>query len=83
MCMSGTNSDSESSTQTFAKLKAIAAEIEADPYMSPLFAGGKVLTSMGMSGDLEEAVREGANYLRIGSSFFSGLMPELKSEASK
>ena len=82
MCMSGTNSDSESTTQTFAKLKAIASELQADPNISSLFAGGKVLTSMGMSGDFEEAICEGANYLRIGSSFFAGLMPEPKSEAS-
>jgi uncharacterized pyridoxal phosphate-containing UPF0001 family protein len=37
---------------------------------------------MGMSGDFEEAILEGADYLRIGSSFFTGLMSEPKSEAS-
>jgi pyridoxal phosphate enzyme (YggS family) len=82
MCMSGTNSDSEASAKTFAQLKALAAELQSDPHMSSIFTGGKVLTSMGMSGDFEEAILEGADYLRIGSSFFTGLMSEPKSEAS-
>lgn len=38
--------------------------------------------SMGMSGDFEEAVEEGATILRLGSALFRGLPPELHGRAA-
>lgn len=80
MCMSSTDHEGTSATETFEQLSALAAELEADPSASKLFLDGRVRTSMGMSGDFEEAIRAGADYLRIGSSFFEGLLPERKKE---
>jgi PLP dependent protein len=82
MCMSSTSTDSEGSAKTFAELSKYASELEADPSLSSLFLDGKVRTSMGMSGDFEEAISAGADYLRIGTSFFTGLLPSSKKETS-
>ena len=82
MCMSSTSADSEGSAQTFTELRRYATEIEANPADSALFLDGKVRTSMGMSGDFEEAISAGADYLRIGSSFFTDILPVSKQETS-
>jgi pyridoxal phosphate enzyme (YggS family) len=37
------------------------------------FVGGRARLSMGMSGDLEEAVRAGADVVRVGTALFRGL----------
>jgi len=44
------------------------------------FADGRVRLSMGMSQDLEEAVRAGAHVLRVGSALFDGLDAGSESE---
>ena len=82
MCMSSASAEGDPPAKTFAQLRSYAAEIEADPSDSTLFLDGKVRTSMGMSGDLEEAITEGADYLRIGSSFFSDLHRTSKQEGA-
>jgi uncharacterized pyridoxal phosphate-containing UPF0001 family protein len=47
----------------FATLRELAARVQA-------LAPGAAAISAGMSGDLEEAVAEGATHLRIGSALF-------------
>lgn len=82
MCMSSTATGSEGSAETFTKLRAYASDLEADPATRSLFLDGKVRTSMGMSGDFEQAITAGADYLRIGTSFFADLLPDSKQEVS-
>ena len=53
---------------TFAGLRELAEELPGE-----CFVGGRPALSMGMSGDLEEAVLEGSHLLRIGSALFEGL----------
>jgi pyridoxal phosphate enzyme (YggS family) len=55
---------------TFAQLAAVAAELPP-----ARFVGGRCRLSMGMSGDFEEALAEGADLLRIGTAFFEGDEP--------
>ena len=43
-----------------------------------LFHGGQVRLSMGMSGDLEQAIAAGATCIRIGSALFQGLPPSCR-----
>jgi hypothetical protein len=52
----------------FARLAALARELPAQA-----FAGGRARLSMGMSGDLEEAVRAGAHVVRVGGALFEGV----------
>jgi hypothetical protein len=83
MCMSSTDHEGDSAAETFARLSDIAAKLEAAPSTSKLFLDGKVRTSMGMSGDFEEAVKAGADYLRIGSAFFDGLQADSQKERTR
>ena len=83
MCMSATDEEGESATKTFKRLSDIATRLESNPSTSKLFLNGKVRTSMGMSGDFEEAIKAGADYLRIGSSFFDGLLPNKQKEHTR
>ena len=82
MCMSSTNTCSEDSAKTFAELRCCASELESNPASAALFLDRKVRTSMGMSGDFEEAIGAGADYLRIGTSFFTDMLPVSRQEAS-
>jgi pyridoxal phosphate enzyme (YggS family) len=59
-------------SEVFAELADIAGEIERDPQRSRVFEGGRVLCSMGMSGDFESAVRAGSHMVRVGSALFEG-----------
>ena len=54
--------------RVFRELAALARTLPGEA-----FDGGRPRLSMGMSGDLEEAVAAGADVVRIGSAFFSGL----------
>lgn len=54
--------------EVFRDVQALASDL--DP---ALFHGGRCLLSMGMSGDLEAAVRHGSTSLRVGSALFEGL----------
>ena len=53
---------------SFRRLAALAAELPGDA-----FAGGAPRLSMGMSGDLEEAVLAGSHVVRVGSALFEGV----------
>jgi hypothetical protein len=52
----------------FDGLAALARELDANA-----FEGGSPRLSMGMSGDLEEAVAAGAHVVRVGTALFEGL----------
>jgi pyridoxal phosphate enzyme (YggS family) len=54
--------------RVFEALAALARELPGDA-----FAEGRPRLSMGMSGDLEEAVRAGATDVRVGTAFFRGI----------
>lgn len=58
----------EAAARTFAGLGALAATLPADA-----FEGGTPRLSMGMSGDLEQAVAAGAHVVRIGTALYAGL----------
>lgn len=59
--------------ETFALHANLAASLDAG-----LFEGGTPRLSMGMTGDLEEAIAAGSTCVRIGSALFRGLPPELR-----
>jgi len=46
------------------------------PRYAEAFAGGRIELSMGMSSDLEAAVVEGADVVRVGTALFAGLSTE-------
>ena len=61
--------DASAARREFARLRELRDRLRAG------VRGGEQLTelSMGMSGDFEEAIAEGATLVRIGSAFFEGL----------
>ena len=73
MGMSPAGCSAEAATAAFTRLRDLADELERDPNTAALFVRERVRTSMGMSGDYQEAIACGADYLRIGSSFFEGM----------
>ena len=70
MGMSPAGNSAEAATAAFTRLRDLADGLERDPNTAALFVRERVRTSMGMSGDFCEAIAAGADYLRIGSSFF-------------
>lgn len=76
MGMSQAGSTPESAAAAFGRLRELADKLEAEPESKALFRGGRVRTSMGMSGDFPQAISAGSDYLRIGTSFFEGLNKE-------
>jgi pyridoxal phosphate enzyme (YggS family) len=64
MTMAPAGGSRESARQAFAALRVLAARLEA-------MAGPLPHLSMGMSQDLEEAVAEGATFVRVGTALFS------------
>lgn len=67
MTMAAWGTDAESARPAFAELRTTAEELGRRT--------GLVLPdlSMGMSGDFETAIEEGATFIRVGSSLFEGL----------
>lgn len=63
----------ESARAVFQELARLSRSIEADAELARAFRGGQVLLSMGMSGDLEEAVAAGAHWVRVGSALYEGV----------
>ena len=57
--------DSEENRPIFANLRKLCVDITSD-----LFNNGKGELSMGMTGDYEVAVQEGATYVRVGTGIF-------------
>ena len=58
----------------FARVAALARALEREH--GSAFAGGRCRLSLGMSGDLEEAIAAGSTCVRVGSDLFRGLAPE-------
>ena len=56
----------EAARAAFRRLADIAAELPPEA-----FAGGRPRLSMGMSGDFECAVAQGADVIRVGSALFA------------
>lgn len=69
MTMAALGTDSESARPTFAALRSLRDRLNHE--------AGLALTdlSMGMSGDFEAAIAEGATHVRVGSLLFEGIDP--------
>ena len=68
MCMAGLNSDSDSVRSEFEQLRTLRDKLNEGLSEAKL----KHL-SMGMSGDFETAIEEGATLVRVGSTLFAGI----------
>lgn len=69
MAMAGLEHQGSEAQADFRKLRVLAEGLRADhPFGHRL-----EILSMGMSGDLEEAIAEGATMVRVGSALFEGL----------
>ncbi len=66
MTMAALTSDSSSARSTFARARELFTEIRDSGAVNPNFN----ILSMGMSGDFEVAIEEGANMVRVGSALF-------------
>lgn len=69
MAMSGLESDDAQTRREFALLRELQTRLQADTPASVNLAE----LSMGMSGDFEVAIEEGATIVRVGSSLFEGV----------
>ncbi len=71
MCMAGLEGDLDAARREFAALRSLRDQLAKN------CPAGVVLDelSMGMSGDFEVAIEEGATIVRIGSALFEGLPP--------
>lgn len=58
----------------FARVAALARALEREHGLT--FAGGRCRLSLGMSGDLEQAIAAGSTLVRVGSDLFRGLPQE-------
>jgi len=69
MCMAGLDGDPAAARRDFARLRELRDRLQR------AWAGRFTLAelSMGMSGDFEEAIAEGATIVRVGSALFEGL----------
>jgi len=73
MCVPPPQPDTAAERAVFARLRALLEELNA--------AGHKLDTlSMGMSGDFESAIAEGATLVRVGSALF-GARQTMKGQA--
>jgi len=71
MAMAGLESDQDETRREFARLRELRDRLRrAVPEGHSLDA-----LSMGMSGDFEEAIEEGATIVRVGSALFEGIGP--------
>jgi pyridoxal phosphate enzyme (YggS family) len=68
MTMAPLSDDPETSRATFQRLRELRDRLAARPGSPPL-----VDLSMGMSGDFDVAIEEGATMIRVGTSLFEGL----------
>jgi pyridoxal phosphate enzyme (YggS family) len=72
MCMAGREGDLDQARREFAQLRELRDRLRQ---VTPANIRLDEL-SMGMSGDFEAAIEEGATIVRIGSALFEGIMPE-------
>ena len=70
MCMAGLTGDSDRVRRDFSALR------ELGEYLGTICPDGISLgeLSMGMSGDYEAAIEEGATMVRVGSALFEGIL---------
>lgn len=69
MCMAPYDDDPEAARPHFKRLAELSREMIAGGHMPE----GANRLSMGMSGDFEVAIEEGATHVRVGSALFEGL----------
>ncbi len=70
MCMAGRPGDQQAARADFARLRQLREQLRENcPDV-----GGLDELSMGMSGDFEVAIEEGATIVRVGSALFRGLL---------
>ena len=79
MTMAPYSDDPEKSRPVFSRCKDLFEEMQEDGVAEGRFN----LLSMGMSGDYEVALSEGANIVRIGSAIFGVPSPDLAIEADE
>jgi pyridoxal phosphate enzyme (YggS family) len=71
MCMAGLEGDMTAARRDFAALRQLRDRLRS--HCPPTVVLDEL--SMGMSGDYEAAIEEGATIVRIGSALFEGVMP--------
>jgi hypothetical protein len=71
MTMAPFSEEPEDSRVTFRRLRELRDQLAASPSAPPLRE-----LSMGMSGDFEVAIEEGATMIRVGTNLFDGLSSE-------
>ena len=69
MCMAPYDDDPETARPHFRRLAELSRELIAGGHMP--YSASRL--SMGMSGDFEVAIEEGATHVRVGSALFEGL----------
>lgn len=75
MTMAAREGDAERARQDFARLRAAGEELRAAGTQGAAPPNVQIAElSMGMSGDFEEAIEEGATIVRVGSVLFEGLL---------
>lgn len=79
MTMAPAGATPSESRQIFGALRGLRDELAARGH----FRNGPGELSMGMSGDFESAIAEGATMVRIGSLLFEGLTPERRTPQSR
>jgi pyridoxal phosphate enzyme (YggS family) len=62
--------DQEVARRVFRRLRELRDELAGE--LAGAFAGGRIELSMGMSADLEAAVLEGADVVRVGTALYAG-----------
>jgi uncharacterized pyridoxal phosphate-containing UPF0001 family protein len=73
MTMASRDGDSESARADFARLRKLRDELTATIVRLDQRRIELAELSMGMSGDFEEAIEEGATIVRVGSALYEGL----------
>lgn len=72
MTMAENTTDERSIRGAFSSLRQLSEKLSA----RRVFSSYKGLLSMGMSGDFELAIAEGATHVRVGSAIFGGRQPD-------
>lgn len=73
MTMAAREGDADSARADFARLRALRDEVAASDICRASVQVELAELSMGMSGDFEQAIEEGATIVRVGSALFEGL----------
>lgn len=84
MTMAPYSTNPEDARQTFVRCRELFKEIRDSGVVGDRPPGGKFdILSMGMSGDFEVAIEEGANMVRVGSALFGEPKPGMADEDDK